>query len=172
MKVYALVRESSYSFDHETTIELFATKELAKAAFDEAVKEVKEQYNERDYEWIEEESCFSVYKAGFAEEYRITIEEKKLQGVPRLEIPAGREGDTIVVEADGNNLPVLPEELAVCLVDRHGRYIQNIALIRPQHKSDGDGFIATGDTEVFVWGDAWNEDFTDAYIIPRAEVEE
>lgn len=184
MKLYVLVRESSYAFDHETTIELFATKELAKAAFDEAVKEAKGQYwfftnppaslNELGYEWHEDENNFFVSKTGCSAEEHISlcIEEKEVQGMPRIEIPAGSEGDAIVVEADGRNLPVLPEELAVYLVDQYGCCVQNVALIRPQYKPDGDGFITTGDTEVFVWGDEMNEDFTDAYVIPRAEVEE
>lgn len=184
MKIHVLVRDSAYDFDHQTTVELFATKELAKAAFEEAVKEAKEQYwffanppeslDDLGYEWDEEENCFSVSKEGyFAEEHiQIFIEEKEVQGVPRLEIPAGSEGDAIVVEADGMNLPFIPEGFCAFRADQYGCCIQNIALIRPQYKPDGDGFVATGDTEVFVWGDETNEDFTDAYIIPRAEVEE
>ena len=184
MKIHALVRESAYAFDHQTTVELFTTKELAKAAFDEAVKEAKGQYwffanppeplNELGYEWHEDENSFFVSKAGrFAEEHiSIRIEEKEVQGMPRLEIPAGSEGDILVAEVDDRNLPEIPAEFFVYREDRYGCCVQNVALIRPQYKPNGDGFITGGDTEVFVWGDEMNEDFTDIYEIPRAEVEE
>lgn len=104
MKIHVLVRDSACDFDYRTTVELFATKELAKAAFDEAVKEAKEQYwffanppeslDDLGYEWDESESSFSVSRAGrFAGEHiQIDMWEEEVQGVPRLETPAGSEG--------------------------------------------------------------------------------
>lgn len=184
MKIYVLVRESSYAFDHETTIELFATKELAKAAFDEAVKEAKGQYwfftnppaslNELGYEWHEDENNFFVSKTGCSAEEHISlcIEEKEVQGMPRLEIPAGSEGDILVAEMNDKNLPEIPAELYVYREDQYGCCIQDIALIRPQYTLGNENYVSNGDTEVLVWGEPQEEDFTDAYEIPRAEVEE
>lgn len=184
MKLYVLVRDSAYDFDHQTSIELFATKELAKTAFDEAVKEAKALYwfianppeslNELGYEWEEDAESFCVFKTGCSakEHISLRIEEKEVQGMPRLEIPAGSEGDILVAEMNDKNLPEIPTEIYVYREDQYGCCIQDIALIRPQYTLGDESYVSNGDTEVLVWGESDNEDFTDAYVISRAEVEE
>lgn len=89
----------------------------------------------------------------------------------RLMIPLGEHKITAeIYDCDG---PEFPPEITVHLRDSEDIIIQDFALVRPHYKIvDGAVKISDNTTEILVWGDPDNEDYTNEYYVKTYEVEE
>ena len=69
--------------------------------------------------------------------------------------------------------PEFPPEIYVHLRDSENIIIQDFVLVRPHYKiADGVVKISDNTTEILVWGDPDNEDYTHQYNVKTYEVEE
>ena len=69
--------------------------------------------------------------------------------------------------------PEFPPEITVHLRDSNDVIIQDLALVRPHYKIvDGMVKISDNTTEILVWSDPYNEDYTNKYIVKAHELEE
>ena len=91
----------------------------------------------------------------------------------KLIIPLGK--NKIVAEIDDSNLPEIPPELIVYIVNEQGQISQDICIVRPHYAVNRKTmeFETNNDfVDCLVWGDSDNEDFTDDFCIGVYEEEE
>ena len=84
----------------------------------------------------------------------------------RFEIPLSN-GYRLVSE---KNKGEFDKELYVGIETPDGRYIQDLVVVRPTYKPEGNEIKFDADKfEILVFGDATTEDFTDKYTVPLCE---
>lgn len=81
----------------------------------------------------------------------------------------------IVAEIDDRNTPEIPPEIVIYLQDKDGNIMQDVCLVRPHYEYNRkmEDFETSNDfVDCLVWGDSWNEDYTDKHVIGVYEGEE
>lgn len=81
----------------------------------------------------------------------------------------------IVAEIDDRSAPEIPPEIVIYLQDKEGNIIQDICLVRPHYEYNrkAEEFETSNDfVDCLVWGDSWDEDYTDKHVIGVYEEEE
>lgn len=81
----------------------------------------------------------------------------------KFEIPL-ESGHKLVVE---QNTGEFDKEIFIGIDDESGKYIQDLAIVRPTYKCVKDDIIFGSDKfEILVFGDAGKEDFTEKFTVP------
>ena len=62
------------------------------------------------------------------------------------------------------------KEIFVGIEDENGRYVQDLAVIRPTYSCSNENIRFDSDKfEILVFGDSGDEDYTDKFVVPLAE---
>ena len=87
----------------------------------------------------------------------------------KISIPLAN-GCHLVVE---QNTSEFDKEVFIGIDNADGRYIQDLAIVRPTYKCENDNIIFDADKfEILVFGDADREDFTNKFTVPLHQDDE
>lgn len=76
----------------------------------------------------------------------------------------------IIAEIDDSNMPDIPPEMCIYLMNDEQQIAQDICLVRPHYGIKHDDNCIRFETDVdkidcIVWGDSGNDDYTDKHVI-------
>lgn len=85
-----------------------------------------------------------------------------------IEIPCN---DGFKIVAERNSDKEFDKELFIYIIDKTGAIVQDIAVVRPKYHYDDNGNVVWEDNyNVLVYGDAYDEDFTNDFEIERYRI--